>query len=65
MYGFLQDMARDSSICNCEDRSWYGEGHDTQCNVSMILNLLNEFGQLNASDYYGNPIENRNASLRP
>lgn len=52
MQGFLKELAQDKSICDCADRSWHGEGHDTQCNVERIAYLLTEIGQAPVTQYY-------------
>jgi hypothetical protein len=52
MYGFLQELSGDESICDCADRSWHGEGHDSQCNLSRIAFLLSEIGSLPSRSYY-------------
>lgn len=52
MYGFLQELAQDESICDCADRSWHGKGHDTQCNVERIAYLLTEIGRAPVTQYY-------------
>ena len=52
MYGFLQELAQDKSICDCADRSWHGKGHDTQCNVERIAYLLAEIGRAPVNQYY-------------
>jgi hypothetical protein len=31
----LQAIARDEHACTCHVRSWYGQGHDTQCPVRI------------------------------
>jgi hypothetical protein len=52
MHGFLQELSRHKSICDCADRSWHGEGHDTECNVERIAYLLGEIGSIPARSYY-------------
>lgn len=52
MCSFLQELSQDESICDCADRSWHGEGHDTQCRVERIAYLLGEIGTLPPIGYY-------------
>ena len=52
MHSFLQELEQDESICDCADRSWHGEGHDTQCLVERIAYLLRELGPVAPAAYY-------------
>lgn len=52
MHSFLQDLSRDESICDCAERGWQGEGHDSECNVERIAYLLREIGSVPARTYY-------------
>lgn len=60
MYAFWQEMSREESMCDCADRSWYGDGHDSQCNVTLINNMLDEIGTVEperqpAAEQWGKP----------
>lgn len=52
MYDFLRALSQDEAICDCADRSWHGEGHDTECVVESIAYLLSEIGPLPLTGYY-------------
>ncbi len=31
----LRSISENDNACDCHDRSWYGDGHDTQCPISV------------------------------
>ena len=36
----LQAIAHDEDACTCHQRSWYGEGHDTQCPLRIAADSV-------------------------
>lgn len=44
LYNCLQDLGKTESFCDCAERSWYGPGHDSQCNLTQIQHVLEEVG---------------------
>jgi hypothetical protein len=52
MYGFLQSLSQDESICDCWDRGWHGKGHDTECSIEQIGYILSQIGTLPPIGYY-------------
>ena len=52
MNSFLQELSQEDSICDCADRSWRGQGHDTQCNVERIAYLLSQIEKVSPTGYY-------------